>query len=1207
MYGQSSSAKKEVEHSLYLVGDAGRLDNLESKENYVVEGLITLLQKEANPTSVTFLGDNIYPAGLPKKKHKDRDLAEDILEAQMKVSQYFDGHTYFIPGNHDWNRHQKGGVKAVKRQEKFLERKGDGFKDVHFYPNRACADPKVIKINKDLAFVFMDSQWWLHDWDLEKNINHGCDIHSRADLIRTLEEIFIEHKNDQIVLMLHHPVKSQGNHGGNFSFKQHVFPLREVNEKLWIPLPVLGSFYPLSRKVQGSKQDISHPINEEMMDAIVSIALKNNCKVVFASGHDHNLQYFDEGKLKYIVSGSGSETTYVKNEGSATFVKEERGFAKIDFYQNQEAWVEFYQVDTKGKAYSIFRTQMYAPSEGFESTRFVEYPSVSITDTLIAADENKKASKWKRFWMGDQYRDLWTTPVTMRVLDFESELGGLEALKRGGGMSSNSLRIQGPQNKQYVLRSVNKVFTRGLPEQFKNLQIINILRDQNSAYHPYSSWIVSRLAQAAEVYHTDPDFVFLKRQKALKGFNPYFPESIYLFEQRPDGDWSDTQLFGGSDEIISYSELWVNLLEKKHHFVDQKWALKSRLFDLWIHDWDRHDDQWRWAKVKMEDKTYWRPIPRDRDLAFYKFKGAIPSFISKFIIAKYKAMGDDVKDVKNLSFNGKYFDRSYLTGLEWSEWETITKELQTKLSDEVIKTSSRDLPIEIRSMSDEELNSKLKNRRDNLLSISKRFYDLLSTEVEVVGSNHKDVFKVEYKAGGEILVEHYIKDKKGGEILKYDRLFKPSETKEIRLYGLRGKDEFEINGDFESKIKVRIIGGEDNDDVFKASTKNVVSAYDELDGMDLNGGRIKDKRSNELDVNEWDRFEFLYDVPLFLPKFHLNRDGFWIGGTYSKINHAWRAHPYKSKNTISAITAPITQGTFRFDYKGHFPNALGKIDLEPSFGMDFPVNRNFFGFGNESINTASDNNYNWVRMNDIELKSFVTFKHNKHLHFNGGPYFLTYNIYEPGDDEQRYIKDFAQGANYNPFERQYFVGAAAAMKITFVDRVNKPTNGFHFDLDLSYLNEFDTGVDLFSASVQWRTYFPLLKKPEVVLANSIGYTYTKGSFGPELFFLFPSLGNAKGLRGYRNNRYIGERSFFENVDLRIKLFQFNNGILPFDLGILGGYDVGRVWMTNENSDTWHNSKTLGVWFDFLGLAVIQPYYSFTKDGNTLSILTRFNF
>jgi len=62
-----------------------------------------------------------------------------------------------------------------------------------------------------------------------------------------------------------------------------------------------------------------------------------------------------------------------------------------------------------------------------------------------------------------------------------------------------------------------------------------------------------------------------------------------------------------------------------------------------------------------------------------------------------------------------------------------------------------------------------------------------------------------------------------------------------------------------------------------------------------------------------------------------------------------------------------------------------------------------------------------------------------------------------------------------------------------------------------------------------------------------------------------------------------------------------------DIGVLGGYDYGRVTLDGNNNDLWHNSQTVGVWFELLGSMVLQPYYSFNDEQNTFSLQLGFNF
>lgn len=174
--------------------------------------------------------------GLVSKDHPDRKRGEDILQAQIDVVSETEAKAYFIPGNHDWKHFSKGGLKFIKRQEEFIHDNSNK-KQVKFYPKHGCGDPEVVRVGKKLVFLFIDSQWWLTKWDQEKKMNKGCEIKSRRAFLDDMEELFIKYKNKQIVVLLHHPIISNGNHGGNFSLKQHLFPLQEINSALWIPLP----------------------------------------------------------------------------------------------------------------------------------------------------------------------------------------------------------------------------------------------------------------------------------------------------------------------------------------------------------------------------------------------------------------------------------------------------------------------------------------------------------------------------------------------------------------------------------------------------------------------------------------------------------------------------------------------------------------------------------------------------------------------------------------------------------------------------------------------------------------------------------------------------------------------------------------------------------------------------------------------------------
>ncbi len=1200
---KSEEISNEHIHSLYLIGDGGELDDTIQNRNFVLDATAALLKKETVETSLVLLGDNVYPHGLPKKDHPYRDMAERILEVQLDLSKLHDGKTYFIPGNHDWNKHKKGGRKAILRQEDYVKSYDKDSKKIKFYPKNACGDPEVVKINKDLVYVFLDTQWWLQDWSREKKMNRKCDIKSRGDLLKRLEEIFIDYKNDEIIVLLHHPIKSNGKHGGKFSLKHHLFPLTEVKHNLWIPLPIIGSAYPIYRNVTGSTQDITSAHNQDLMQGMDAIARRLRVNVTFASGHDHGMQYFDNDRVKYIVSGGGSRRDYTQQGRDAVYARDARGFAKIDFYENNESWLSIYTVEGFGHDPILeLKTQLRPPREGTVEEE-VKYPAITKSEMMVAANDQLGAGAFKRLFLGGQYRDIWTTPVKAEVIDLETKLGGLTPIKKGGGLASNSLRLQKKNGQQYILRSIKKDYTKLVPQGFENLKLIDILADQNSASHPYNALVIPQLSKAAGVYYTDPKLIYLKHQRGLGNYNSQFPEELYLLEERPSGDWSDAEQFGNADEIIGYADLLDILREKKNHFIDQEWVLKSRIFDLFIHDWDRHDDQWRWAKFDQDGRNIYRPIPRDRDQAFYKFKGLVPWYISSFVLRKFKTMKADVNDVKNLSFNARHFDRYFLNELEWSDWKRVIQQIQQDLTDEKIIEAISHFPEEIKGIDDvEELSDVLISRRENLISIGRKLYDFLSKEVEVTGSDNKDNFEITQHADGSMTVSYTIDRKKDKDLKKYKRTFYPNETNEVRIYGLRGKDDFKIEGMANNAIRLRIIGGEDDDEIKNKVNGRKVYAYDDPKGMKWKGDDIMDRRSDELEVNEYDRSGFVYNSNVPGLQFGSSvDDGLWVGGSLQWISRGWRKVPYKSKQGIRFSIAPGSQDAVQLDYEGHFPDALGKLDLAPVVDVQFPHYENYFGLGSDSENPLRETEYNWVRMRNIDINPMFRVNLSGASHVDFGPTYRFRSIDRTAgrvtDDERAFFTDEALS------DRGYF-GGALSYNFGFVDNRVFPANGFVLTAQASHLIESDKSESVTQLDISTTFYIQLLTRPKLVLANSTGYMR---SYGDLQFHHYPSLGNDRGLRGFRNERFRGTTAFYNNLDLRVSLFKWKNNFVPMEIGLVGGYDVGRVSFAESTDNPLQWSRTLGVWFDIIGVVVVQPYYSFNDEQNTFSLRMGFNF
>src|SRR5579862_865799 len=69
-------------------------------------------------------------------------------------------------------------------------------------------------------------------------------------------------------------------------------------------------------------------------------------------------------------------------------------------------------------------------------------PSVASRDSVtVVAGPMYKAGSLHRSLFGGVYRDVWTTPIRVPVLDLRTTAGGLRPTKEGGGQQTKSLHM----------------------------------------------------------------------------------------------------------------------------------------------------------------------------------------------------------------------------------------------------------------------------------------------------------------------------------------------------------------------------------------------------------------------------------------------------------------------------------------------------------------------------------------------------------------------------------------------------------------------------------------------------------------------------------------------------------------------------------------------------------------------------------------------
>ncbi|KAA5547701.1 metallophosphoesterase [Adhaeribacter rhizoryzae] len=321
-------------HSVALLGDPGSISDAENDPILIL--MRKWMEKNGTDGTLLILGDNIYPTGLPPFSGYKREQAEHRIMAQLQTFKQHQGQVIYLSGNHDWNKGRSNGLQYVLEQQEFIRKELNCANS--YLPLDGCPGPVSMPLAPGLQLIVINTQWWVQKGVRPIGKNYNCTVDSEEQFFLELSRLLHQHRNDCIVLAAHHPLFSNAQHGGRSTVKQHFFPLTAAHKKLYVPLPVAGSVYPVYRKYFGAYEDMAHPRYRRLRKKLLRLLHQHN-NIIYAAGHDHNLQYFPVRGNHYLVSGSGSKTAFVKKGGKAVFTHEHKGFFVVDFYSNNEVWL----------------------------------------------------------------------------------------------------------------------------------------------------------------------------------------------------------------------------------------------------------------------------------------------------------------------------------------------------------------------------------------------------------------------------------------------------------------------------------------------------------------------------------------------------------------------------------------------------------------------------------------------------------------------------------------------------------------------------------------------------------------------------------------------------------------------------------------------------------------------------------------------------
>lgn len=1168
------TTSKQISHTVYLIGDAGISED--GTANATLMSFKSNLDKADKNSTAIFLGDNIYPAGMPDKKEEPAKykVAKSYLDAQLSVLENYEGKPLFIPGNHDWYAE---GLSGLKRQQEYIQKKLDSKKV--FFPKNGCPIEKI-EINDEVVIIAIDTEWYLTNWDKHPNMNDDCEIKDREKFFEEMEGLIKKNANKTTIIALHHPMTSYGIHGGQFSLKQHLFPANNG-----VPLPVIGSVINLLRKTTGaSQEDLSNKRYNQLRKRIITLAQYSE-KVIFVSGHEHTLQYIVEENTPQIISGAGSKEGATKLLNGSQFSTGKMGYAKLEIYKDGSSNVQFYGVNSGAKEEDLFTTQVLkADIKDQDKSYKKDFPS-AVKASIYTTEETDKSGFFKWFW-GERYRTVYSTPVTAPTVDLDTLFGGLTVVRKGGGHQSISLRLVNKEGKEYVMRALKKsaeIYLQAMA--FKDQYVVGdfdgtytegLLLDFYTGSHPYAPFTIGKLSDAVGIYHTNPTLYYVPKQNAIKNFDDEFGDELYMIEERTDSGHGDQKSFGNANTLISTDDLLKKLRKDEKYAIDKTAYIRARLFDMMIGDWDRHTDQWRWAEFKDKENgtILYKPIPRDRDQAFSIMgDGFFMNFATKSIpsLTLMEGFNEEIRSVKGFNGSPKTFalDNVLLPETDIKLWEEQVAYIQKNLTATIIDKAFKEFPKEVHDENLIKIKKTLLARKNSLLETARAYYSIINKYSIVVGTDKDDHFTITGLPDGKTKVvgNRIKKGKKGAQFFNktYDRKI----TKEIWIYGLDDDDRFDVTDVRSANSKLRLIGGHNND-IYNIVSSKGVYVYDQKVKKNTfkkkEGAKIR--LSSDYETNTYQPIKLKSSSNSFIPLIGSNPDdGFKIGFVNTYIYNGFLQNPFTSQHSVNAAFYFATKG-FDLAYKGEFARVIGTANLEIEGKFTSPnFSVNFFGLGNESVNLDDDLDldYNRVKMETIRIAPSLVWRGEFGSKIRTG---VLYESIEVEETEDRFVNTFyvANGAE----NEKEFLGVEGEYEYANTDNAAFPTLGMATSLLIGYKTTTGNvsrsfGYIIPSLSIDHK----LIPNGRLVLATKLKAHFNLGD-GYE-FYQAASIGGVDGLRGFRNQRFAGKKSFYQNTDIRYSLRKMKTGILPLSIGLYGGLDYGRVWIDNQDSDQWHTS------------------------------------
>jgi len=1129
-------------------------------------------QNTSTPIWWILNGDTFSPKAIDNAITTWQQKAIDLLNRYQRL------HIVINQGDREWSESSRDGWQRVRHIEKLL--RGQTHQRLHVFIDKGCPGPETISLTPYLDAVVINSQWFNHPYKKPAPATDMCPVADTDVFMEEVQNVLDETDNKNLLLLTHYPLESLGNYGGRFPLSAYIFP------------PLAGNVRVAYHQNIGTDKDITNKHFNDFRLRMLGM-LADYSSLVVASGHEQNNTVMKAGRNFFINSGAPQQGSFAAQTKQARLSTSQPGFIEVTYTESGEVSYRLISPDINIAATRQVlinepcgNTTLTDKNEAYQPCKETITPSEKMSGTYpasieLAAGPEYKAGGLKKKLLGRHYRSSWTTPVKTTYLNLDTTFGGLVVDKIGGGRQTTSLKMAGGNGKEYVFRSVDKDPTKALNYAWRGTLVSQVIKDQTTTQQPYGALTAAHLLNKIHILHATPHLYILPKDDKLGPFKDKYGNLFGLLEDRPNDKIAKDKIFAGATHIEKSYKMFEKLSKDYDNTIDQKEFCRARVFDMFVGDWGKHEDNWKWAGFKTDSGEIFKPIPRDRDHVFSRWDGLLP-YLADREWAKPSGENFDykIKGLNSLMWQARHLDRFATNSLSKADWIKAATDIQHAITDTDVDEAIAQMPHEIYNTDGKEIAAKLKARLEDLPRYAEEYYNMLSREVDITGTNKSEYFHITRHADGSATITVYplAKNDSIGSLDKilYKRTFQPTETKEIRIFGLSGHDIFNIEGTGREAIFIRIIGGDGEDTINDRSiitgAKHSTWVYDQELATNIrgNGQAVRITPKDEA-LYYYRRTAFAYNTyfPVALVSYN-PFNGFSVSGGVTFKRQRFDKPGFHTIHNIKGSVS--TESNYEVSYSNRLRYLIGKWDGTGTILLSRPLNYNyFFGIGNETTyDKSKPANYYRTQYNSFAVTYGLTRDFWKQSNIT-----LTAN-YEGDKGIPRNNSYLGEHPDIPGMEKVDLLFAKATLSLDFRDNTALPERGFHiyFSQQAGHVSHGNEQVFTIS-ELEAEQYISTRNTNPVTFGLRIGGGRNHGNLP---FYKLFSLGQLNDLQGYKRNRFTGESKAFINTELRKQLVQTQNTLIPVRFGIRGFFDMGRVWSdTEKDGHTWHTGYGGGVY------------------------------